>query len=246
MGSVKKALKKSLNFTKNAYTGGFVKDIFGGGGDPGKAQAAEVRSLYGQAEAKQAQLFGQQTAAAQKAANIIPKAYGAARKNVQVGKSSALTRASDAGQAMQAQAQQSLAARGLYNSTVMDNARMGISSQTTRDLADIDASYAQLMAELDIGEGQAMSQAQQFLSGTYGSQSAGYTNLKANQAGQLAQIQYEDPDAWLNSLLGIGGNIAGIAIGNSLGSMGGGSSGAVLKGSGGVAPGTGPLLDWEG
>lgn len=266
MGGIKKGLKKSFNFTKKVYGGGYVRDMIknpkkgfsGAVNDASKAFGGKklikdggsgldgINGLMEEATAEQQRLQALQTAAGIKGLNAIKPAYAAARKNVQVGKASSAQSAMDIGQQMQSQAQQSMAARGLYNSTVMDNARMGISSQTTRDLADIDASYAQLLAQLDIGEGQATTQANQYLSGMFGQQASSVAGLKMNQA-QLAASMYEDPDQWLDNLLGIGTTLGAAYLTGGGSLFASGASGAVLKsGSSGVAPGTGPLLDWEG
>lgn len=246
MGGVKKFLKKSANFTKNVYGGGYVRDmiknpkkglgnainegadVFGvkmGGGDGG---LQGISDTLNEATAEQQRLHALQTQAGLKGLNAIKPAYAAARANVQVGKSNAMQGAADRGTQAQASAQQSLASRGLYNSTVYDNATRGISSQVTRDLADIEQSYAQLLAQLDIGEGQATTQAQQFMSGTYGQQAQGVTDLKLGQA-QIQASLYEDPDQWLNDLLGMGTTLGAAYLtgGASLfaGGLGGGSGG---------------------
>jgi len=213
MGSVGKSIKKGLNFLPG---GALVPDLFGGGKDPGVGQANEVRSLYGQAQAQQGQLHAQQTAALQRGINKIPQSYAKARTAAGDMRNVSLQRAADTGAQQTAQASQSLASRGLYNSTVLDNARSGISSGVTRDLADIDSAYSQILGQLDLGEGQAQMQGQSALAGVFGQQAGANSALLQNQATTLAGIQYEDPNAWLNSLLGIGGTIAGTYIGKNL------------------------------
>jgi hypothetical protein len=235
MGGVKKYLKKSLNFTKDVYGGGYVRDMLknpkkgfnktlneaggafgvkiGGSGDGGKGGIADTMN---EATAEMQAAQARQTHAGLRAMQGIKPAYAAARSNIQVGKGSAMQGAADRGVQSQASAQQSLAARGMYNTTVMDNASRGISSGVTRDLADIEASYGQMMAQLDIGESQALTQGHQFLSGTYGQQGQSLSNLKMQQAGLQAQL-YEDPDQWLNDLLGI----VGTGVGMYFGGLGG-------------------------
>lgn len=235
MGSLKKGLKKSFNFTKNVIGGGYVRDIvknpkkgltnavngasnafgFGNAIDTGDSGLDGISDTLNEATAEQTRLHALQTQAGLKGLNAIKPAYAAARGNVQVGKANSIQNAVDRGAQTQANAQQSLVGRGLYNSTVYDNATRGISSQVTRDIADVEQSYAQLLAQLDIGEGQATTQAQQFMSGTYGQQAQGVTGLKLGQA-QIQASLYEDPDQWLNDLLGIAGTAVGVGIGKNL------------------------------
>lgn len=248
MGGLKKGLKKSLNFSKNVFGGGYVKDLvknpkkgfsnmvneasgaFGGkdmigGGDDG---LDGINASLNAATAAQQRAMALQTQSGLKGLNAIKPAYAAARANVQVGKGNAMQGAADRGMQNQASAQQSLVSRGLYNSTVYDNASRGVASQTTRDLADIEQSYASMLAQLDIGEGQATTQANQFMSGTYGQQGQAASNLHMQQAQIQAQM-YEDPDAWLDSLLGIGTTLGAAYL------TGGGSlfAGAAANAAGG-------------
>lgn len=209
--SLKSTFKQTAGYIKDPVKQ-FKSDI---GGEASNGGLQGISDTLNEATAEQQRLHALQTQAGLKGLNAIKPAYAAARANVQVGKSNAMQGAADRGTQAQASAQQSLASRGLYNSTVYDNATRGISSQVTRDLADIEQSYAQLLAQLDIGEGQATTQAQQFMSGTYGQQAQGVTGLKLGQA-QIQASLYEDPDAWLNDILGIAGTAIGVGIGKNL------------------------------
>ena len=55
--------------------------------------------------------------------------------------------------------QQSMADRGLYNTTVMDNAARGISADTSRVLNEINASVGQMRSQLELDRTQAMDMA---------------------------------------------------------------------------------------
>lgn len=252
MGDLKKGLKKSLNFSKKVYGGGYVKDIlknpkkgfsnavndasgaFGGKDliDTGDGGLDGISDTLNEATAEQTRLHAKQTQSGLKGLNAIKPAYAAARANVQVGKANSLQGAADRGVQAQGAMQQSLAARGLVNSTIYDNGSRGIASSVTRDMADIEQSYAQMLAQLDIGEGQATTQANQFMSGTYGQQAQGVASLKLQQA-QIQASLYEDPDAWLDSLLGIGTTLGAAYLtgggslfaGAAAGAAGGGGSG---------------------
>lgn len=261
MGGVKKYAKGLGKFYKQSLGGGFVRDSFKKGG-PVKAfkktanigaglygakafkepkpddREGQVNALLGQATEEQRRAAAQAMMYQQKGLAGIGPAYADARSRVTVGRGASMDAASDRAAQSGADAQQSLTARGLYNTTVLDNARVGISGQLSRDMAEIDAQHQQILGGLDIGEAQAMQQGYSALAGTSLAGASGIAGGLSNQAQAIANVQEEDPDAWLNSLLGIGGTVLGAYMtgGGSLfaqGASGGGGFGSNWQGIGG-------------
>lgn len=86
----------------------------------------------------------------------IEKGYGQAKKNLQGAGLNAIQGAKAVGKQTQSDMQQSMANRGLYNTTVLDNATRGISSDTSRAVQDIKLSLGQLNSKLELDKMEAM------------------------------------------------------------------------------------------
>lgn len=86
----------------------------------------------------------------------ISGSYESARSGALQAKGAARQGAVNEGKQQTGAAQQSMAQRGMFNTTVMDNAKAGISSAVTQNLAQIEAATSQVLGGLDIAEGQAM------------------------------------------------------------------------------------------
>lgn len=213
MGSVKKIFNK-LPTTK-IYKSVFDPD------DPGEGQQRQVNALYRDAANTQRQQFQQGLTTMRSAAAQYAPAYEKAKRLVSVGRGASMDRAMDASKVAGAQVEQNLGARGLTNSTIAENARIGIGSQLSRDMADIDAMYSSLLGGLETEQAGMTAGALGQIGGAqigFGNSAAG---LAGNHANAIASIQHTDPNAWLNSLLGIGGTFAGIGL---MGGFGGGGA----------------------
>lgn len=86
----------------------------------------------------------------------IEKGYGQAKKNLRGAGMQAIQGAKAAGKQTQSAMQQSMADRGLYNTTVLDNATRGISSDTSRAIQDIQLQVGQLNSKLELDKMEAM------------------------------------------------------------------------------------------
>lgn len=203
-------LGKALSHTGGGFD---LKGLLGGGG--GNKHLDEARGVYGDVQANNAQNFALSRAATRRGGRAAVAGYGQAIRQVGGAKQASTLAAQDAGVQQGAQADQSLASRGLYNTTVLDNARAGISGGVTRQLAQIDSDYAQLLAGLQMGKGNAQAQMESQLAGTYQNQAQAGTQIGQQWINTLGSVQEEDPNAWLGSLLGI----AGFAIGGPGGAM---------------------------
>lgn len=234
--SLKKVFKGAKKALKNTSGFGLADSLFGGkkgkapGAYPGdQGQEAALREGFGSAIAQESQSLGS-----------IPKAYAKAGAAIESGKGNAIRQAQDIGAQQSAQADQSLASRGLYNTTILDNARQGVAAGVSRQVSDIEARYGQIRAELGLSQNAAENQARgrigQLRAGL-GSALAGQGNTQQSLAYNYAALQQQwelnqNPDAWLDSLLGIAGTAAGYAIGGQFGG-GGGGGGAYNEGWGG-------------
>jgi hypothetical protein len=169
-------------------------------------QEAAIREGYGGAQAINSQALAS-----------LPQQFEPAKKALGVAKTNAIQYAQDRGQQDMAATQQSLVSRGLNNSTVLDNARLGVGSDVSRRVSDIENLYAQHFGQLDLAQGQQ----RQRLLGNKAQLSMGLGQSLAGQRNyhQSLQQQWElsqDPNAWLDSVLGIAGTAAGAYIGKNL------------------------------
>lgn len=189
------AIKKGLGFGKSKGSGP---------GDSG--QEAALREGYGAALATNAQSLSD-----------LPKQYEPARKALAQGKTSAIQYAQDRGTQDAASAKQSLASRGLGNTTIYENAQQGVSANVSRQVADIEAMYAQVLGNLAMSEGQnrqrIMGNQAQLRMGL-GQSLAGQKNTQ--QAFQQQWELSQNPDAWLDSLFQLGGTAVGAYIGKNI------------------------------
>lgn len=230
--SLKKAFKKSLGISTLAATAG-AYDGQGGGwahkGGGGNDQLGPINADFAAAQSAATLANARSEAERRRSIGETRKAYAGARDSLGVGRTNAIQYAQDAGAVQQGQAAQSLASRGLYNSTVLDNAQQGVSAGVSRAVSDIEARYAQLNANLGIGEASDIAGIRERIAG--GAERLGSTQagLHTSHAGILASLPQEDPDAWLNDLLGIGGMALGYGI---TGGFGGGGGGGGYHGGG--------------
>lgn len=86
----------------------------------------------------------------------IQKGYKQAKKNLRGAGTAAKREARATGMQTQSAMQQSMADRGLYNTTVLDNATRGISADTSRAVQDIQLQLGQLNSKLELDKMEAM------------------------------------------------------------------------------------------
>jgi hypothetical protein len=180
--------------------------------DPAKKQFAQMMKLYSQAQGEQKQLYAKALHSQKAMLPTIQKGYAAANKFAemygQTARQGAMDQSKQAGSAMQ----QSMMQRGLYNTTAFDNASRGISADLTRTLMGIDESVAGMKGQLATSQAQAEAGAMGAMSGFYQNYAAANTNLLGSMAGAVGNVQYQDPNAWLGSLTGIGGTLMGYGM----------------------------------
>lgn len=226
-GSLKKAFKKSVKFNKDVFGGGYLRDglrSLSGGGD---SREGRVDELYGQARYDAGQGFAQSIATQRRALRTTARAYEGGRKALVAGRAQSQQDVRDIGAQTGANAQQSLTDRGLGNTTIVDNARQGISAGVSREASRINAHYDQLLAELGIGEAGATTRIRQGIGQSYEGLARTRAGLSSQHAQTIASLPTENPDEWLNSLLGIGGTFLGYGMFGGGGGGGGSSFGAL-------------------
>lgn len=182
------------------------------GSDPAKKQYKQMMKLYGKAKKEQGWLYGQAMQQQKAVLPTIQKGYAKANKFAemygQTAKQSAYDQSKQAGSAMQ----QSMMQRGLYNTTLFDNAQRGISSDLSRTLMSIDESVAGMKGQLATSQAAAEAGAYGGMSGFYQNYAAANTGLLGAMAGSVGNLQYQDPNAWAGSLAGIGGTLMGFGM----------------------------------
>ena len=180
--------------------------------DPAKKQFKQMMKLYGKAKNEQGWLYGQALQQQKAMLPTIQKGYAKANKFAdmygQTARQGAMDQSKQAGSAMQ----QSMMQRGLYNTTAFDNASRGISADLTRTLMGIDESVAGMKGQLATSQAQAEAGAMGAMSGFYQNYASANTNLLGSMAGAVGNVQYQDPNAWLGSLTGLGGTLMGYGM----------------------------------
>jgi hypothetical protein len=180
--------------------------------DPAEKQFKEMMKLYGKAKNEQGWLYGQALQQQKAMLPTIQKGYAKANKFAemygQTARQGAMDQSKQAGSAMQ----QSMMQRGLYNTTAFDNASRGISADLTRTLMGIDESVAGMKGQLATSQAQAEAGAMGAMSGFYQNYASANTNLLGSMAGAVGNVQYQDPNAWLGSLTGLGGTLMGYGM----------------------------------
>ena len=175
---------------------GWLEDTFGGVSDSlgitnyggkkaQKKQTKGIQDLFAQLAAQQMQGFG----AAQMQGNAALKSLQGGYKNALANSGLAATNAKKnvaaQGQQNLAGATQSLASRGLYNTTAFDAARRGVMADTQRQMSGIDAALASLQSGLEVSQAQAVSGQQDWLANLLMQQQGAQTNLGLNKANYL-------------------------------------------------------------
>lgn len=226
MGWLKKTFK-----SYNPATG-FAGGLLGGGKDPGKAQQAGIlkahketamqnRALYAQAAYQQRQGLGAINAGFKQANSVLGQQAANAKQGI-------LDRETQNLGALKAGA----AAGGTLGTSTNTNLNRAVYSDTSRALADTDATIGAIKAQL--ATQQAAAQAGQYgqLAGIAQNQAGASNQLGQSLINSLGNVQYADPNSWLHSLLGIGGTVAGFALGGPPGAAAGNQVGQTLGGGG--------------
>lgn len=184
----------------------------GGGADPGKKQLKGILGEYqklnlGQQATKASALFQQG-----QGLNAINKGYGGALGALGAAGSGAKRTVLEREQENLGSLKAGLVSSGLDSSTLNTNLQRGVYSDTSRNLADIDEAIGQLKSNLLAARGHAQAGQYGAMAGIHQGQGAQQTALGQSLIGTLGNVQYSDPNAWLQNLFQIGGAAAGAAV----------------------------------
>jgi len=196
-----------------------------------KAQKQQMDDLLkylklGQMQAGTSKLYQQNILQSQK--KLLESGYGRAGQLLSAGRTQAKVQAKDIATAQQASAKASMVQRGLYNTTVYDTVSSGVSASLAGQLADIDASYDQLLSGFEMEKTGAMmgiGDKQMALEQWYAqSMMGGYQDMMGYIAGGSAGAQQFD-------MGGFGQLWGELGLGDALGSLfgGGGGGGATAS-----------------
>lgn len=203
--------KDAFGYTAAGATGNFLGKLLHGN-DPGQAQLAQVLELYGQAQGQLKQSGANALQYGKQALGAIDTGYTDAQN--QIGRIGTASKAAQLDRQTQqlGGAQTSLQSRGLFNSSIYTNLERGIRSDTSRALGNIDEALAGLYSNLDEQKATAKAGAYGNLAGITQNQGSQQVSLTSNIAGAVAGVQHTDPNAWLGSLLQLGGTLGAAAI----------------------------------
>lgn len=238
--SLKKLVHGGLKITGQALDpfGTVTGNPLIGGGGGGNSQAAKVDALSAQARTANAQNYARAEVERRRALGDVQGGYAKARGALAQGQTQAIQTATDQGSQAAANATQRLGSSGLLNTTIAQNAAQGVSAQTSRAVANINAQYAQMLATLGVNEGNAVAGIRQNIAGGAQSFGGSQAGLYANHAGLINSQPEQDPNAWLESLLQIGGTAIGYGISGPAGGAVGSQVGSGLSPGGATHPGS--------
>ena len=184
------------------------KSLFSGA-DPGKGQYNQVMGIFKNAQGQQAQAQANALQQQQKALGAIKGGYknalASAGNTAYAAKQSVLGREKQNLGTMRA----GLESSGLQDTTLGANLSRAVYSDTNTNLGQIDSALSQILSGLQSEQAQLEAgiygnTASMF--GAFGAQNAG---LSSNIANAVAGVQHADPNAWLQSLFQVGGQVLG-------------------------------------
>lgn len=197
-----------MSFFDNINPVSRYKNLFSGA-DPGKGQLNQVLALFKQAQGQQAQAQANALGAQKKALGAIQTGFKGAMANAgnvaYAGKQQILGRE----QQQIGQTTQDLQNSGLGDTTVATNAKNAVYRDTNTNLGQIDSALSSLTSSLLAQKAQLEAGVYGDTAGMYGAFGAQNAALTGQIAGAVGGVQHADPNAWLQSLFGIGGNLLG-------------------------------------
>lgn len=224
--------REAGNYGEFAYKK-FLRPVFGGalrGGwanelyhstvsDPREAaqerRDLEIRGAANMAQRRSNLATTSVLAQGQGALQDVRGGYGKALSQLDPLRQAELSKLRDQSAIAGAQSQQAAVARGTYNTSLAEDARRGVATETARATADLESRYASIRAGLELGKAESLASVQGQIAAQ--TAAAGQTSAAINQnrANALANLEYRDPREYLNQLLGIAGAVGGIAYGSS-------------------------------
>ena len=182
------------------------------GKDPGKAQLAQILAIHKQLQAQQGGLYANALQQQKKGLGAIntgyDKALGEVANSGYSAKQSVLSREQQNLGTMN----QGLTNAGLGSTSVMQNLQRGVYSDTNRNLAQVDEMLANMRSGLQAQKAQAQAGQYGALAGLFQNQNQANVGLGSSLINTIGSVQHQDPNAWLGSLMDIGGELGSAAI----------------------------------
>ena len=226
--------------------------IMGMGGKGKKARKAREKAAQERAkqelQAKTGAMQDYQYAKAEKAMKTgisgVEKAYDEAKLQAARGAEQARQSVRDYGKAQGAEASQSMMNRGLYGTTVQDQAQRVVSSDVARNLGAIDTGLAAQQGELGVAKAGAKQAGLGQLASLYPQLAGLKTETMFNMMKALQTPAKKKKTPWYKKALGAVGQIVGNAIAPGIGgAIAGGITGMFGGGGGGGA--SSPTFDFN-
>jgi len=204
----------------------------GGGSDPGKKQQKGILAAHNQQAMQNRSLFAQAAYQQRQGLGAINQGYKQAESALGTGAANARQTIADRETRNLGELKAGVAANGMSGTSTANNLQRAVYSDSTRQLANVDAELGALKAELAQRRAGAIAGQYGQLAGIAQNQAGASNALGQNLINSLGNVQYESPSAWLQSLLGIGGTALGYSLGGPAGGAVGGQVGNAIGGGG--------------
>lgn len=221
-------------------------NVIGKKGKKAAKKAAQEKAKQ-ELQAKTGAMQDYQYAKAEKAMKTgisgVEKAYDEAKLQAARGAEQARQSVRDYGKAQGAEASQSMMNRGLYGTTVQDQAQRVVSSDVARNLGAIDTGLAAQQGELGVAKAGAKQAGLSQLASLYPQLAGLKTETMFNMMKALQTPAKKKKTPWYKKALGAVGQAIGTALGGPIGGAIGGALGGSAGGSGGGT--TSPTFDFN-
>lgn len=201
-----------------------------GGSDPGKKQQKGILAAHAQTAMQNRSLFAQAAYQQRQGLGAINAGFKQANSAIGAGAANARQGILDRETANLGALKAGAAAGGTLGTSTNTNLQRAVYSDTSRNLSALDADVANIKAEL--AQRQAATQAGQYgaLAGIAQNQAGASNQLGLSLINSLGNVQYQNPQEWISNLFGLGGTVAGFALGGPSGGAVGGQVGQQVGG----------------
>lgn len=185
---------------------------FGGGGDPGKKQWAQMLAQYNMVRGQNAGLFANAFQQQRKGLGAIKQGYGAALNETNAQQATAHQGVMDREKSNLGALRSTLAGSGMGGGTLDANLQRGVFSDTNRSLANVDSHFAAMRQNLATERSQLEANQYGALAGLFQNQAGQSNQLGMSLFDAIGNQQHPDPNAGWNALLGLGGTLGSAAL----------------------------------
>lgn len=186
---------------------GGLSSLLGGGGDPGKKQWAQMLRQYQMMQGQNAGMFANAFQQQRKSLGAIKAGYGAARNETNAQQTATRQGVMDRETQSLGAQRATLAGSGMGGGTLDVNLQRGITQDTNRSLANVDANFAALRQRLSAEESGLTANGYGAMSGLFQNQAGMNSQLGMSLFNAIGNQQHPDPNAFLGNLIQGGMNI---------------------------------------